>query len=104
MISNLLDNAIKYTPSGGEVSFSIQIISNGFINIIIKDTGIGISKEDIPHIFKRFYRCDQSRSTAGTGLGLSLARAVAKAHGGEITVESRPGEGSAFTVALPSNF
>ena len=104
MISNLMDNAIKYTLPGGEVSFSIQIISNGFINIIIKDTGIGISKEDIPHIFKQFYRCDQSRSTAGTGLGLSLARAVAKAHGGEITVESRPGEGSAFTVALPSNF
>jgi len=71
------------------------------VSISIKDTGIGISSSDLPHIFERFYRCDQSRSQPGTGLGLSLARAVARVHGGDITVESRLNHGSTFTVNLP---
>lgn len=102
MISNLMDNAIKYTQPGGKVNISTSFNKNGFIDVIIKDTGIGVSEEDIPNIFKRFYRCDRSRSAAGTGLGLSLAKTIAKAHGGDITVESKSGEGSTFTVSLPA--
>lgn len=101
MLSNLLDNAIKYTASGGIVRVRVPECTGNTPAITVTDTGIGISAEDLPHIFERFYRCDRSRSQAGTGLGLSLARAIARAHGGDITVESRPGQGSAFTVTLP---
>ena len=71
------------------------------IRVSIKDTGIGISSKDLSHIFERFYRCDQSRSQAGIGLGLSLAGAIARAHGGDITVTSAPSQGSTFTITLP---
>jgi heavy metal sensor kinase len=99
MLSNLLDNAIKYTPSGGMVG--IEVAEDQMqVLITIKDTGIGISPSDLSRIFERFYRCDQSRSLAGTGLGLSLARAIARAHGGDITVMSMPNQGSTFTVTL----
>ena len=100
MIVNLLENAIKYTPSGGTVTTSIRD-NNGHIVIVVHDTGIGISETDLPHIFERLYRCDASRSQPGFGLGLSLSLAVAQAHGGDITATSRPGEGSMFTVSLP---
>jgi len=100
MIINLMENAIKYTPAGGIVTV-LSNIENDHIKIILNDTGIGISGEDMPHIFKRLYRCDRSRSQQGFGLGLSLALAVAHAHGGDITVESRLGKGSTFTVILP---
>ena len=101
MIANLLDNAIKYTPPDGEVDISVQADSDQQVEVIVKDTGIGISKEDLPHVFERFYRCDPSRSQSGTGLGLSFARTVARAHNGDITVKSTPGKGSKFTVTLP---
>ena len=101
MLSNLLDNAIKYTASGGIVRVLVPECTGNTQAITVKDTGIGISAEDLPRIFERFYRCDRSRSQAGTGLGLSLAMAIARAHGGDITVESRPGQGSTFTVTLP---
>lgn len=100
MIINLLDNAVKYTPSGGTVSVYTQIKDDA-IKIGFEDTGIGISGEDMPHIFERFYRCDPSRSQQGFGLGLSLALAIAKAHLGNITVISEVGKGSTFTVTLP---
>jgi heavy metal sensor kinase len=100
LIANLLDNALKYTPAGGSVELTV-FQNAGSAALTVRDTGSGISVGDLPRIFERFYRCDQSRSVAGTGLGLSLARAIARAHGGEITVESRPGRGSAFTVTLP---
>ena len=100
MIVNILENAIKYTDTGGTVSISLHN-DNGQIVIAIHDTGIGISEEDLPRIFKRLYRCDSSRSQSGFGLGLTLAMAVARAHGGEIIAASRPGEGSIFTVMLP---
>jgi heavy metal sensor kinase len=103
MVSNLLDNSIKYTAPGGFVNVSIQADRDGRINIVLNDTGIGISAEDLPHIFDRFYRCDPSRSQAGTGLGLSFARTVARAHGGDITVISNPDQGSTFSVILPSD-
>ena len=76
-------------------------IENDIIRIVFQDTGIGISEVDIPHIFKRLYRCDRSRSQQGFGLGLSLALAVARAHLGDITATSQLGKGSTFTVILP---
>jgi heavy metal sensor kinase len=102
MISNLLDNAIKYTPSGGSVTISINE-NDTHIAVSVKDTGRGISPNDLPRIFERFYRCDQSRSQSGIGLGLSLARAIARAHGGDITAASILNQGSTFTVTLPKS-
>jgi heavy metal sensor kinase len=100
MLSNLLDNAVKYTPAGGSVTVSVSETEMG-VSISVRDTGAGISEDDLPHVFERFYRGDQSRSRAGIGLGLSLARAIARAHGGEIAVTSEPNQGSTFTVVLP---
>jgi heavy metal sensor kinase len=102
MLSNLLDNAIKYTPSGGKVKVSVSENDERYVVITVKDTGIGISPNDLPRIFDRFYRCDQSRSTPGIGLGLSLARTIARAHGGDITVTSLLNQGSTFTITLPT--
>jgi len=76
-------------------------LDNGQVNIIFEDTGIGISEKDLPKIFERFYRCDMSRSNAGIGLGLSLAKAIANAFGGTIIVNSTINKGSAFLVTLP---
>lgn len=101
MIANLLDNAIKFTTSDGRVDVSVSTDGNQGIRITVADTGIGISPQDLPQIFERFYRCDPSRSQAGTGLGLSFARTVARAHGGDITVSSTFGQGSTFSVSLP---
>ncbi|MBN1829937.1 MAG: HAMP domain-containing protein [Deltaproteobacteria bacterium] len=100
MIANLVDNAIKYTPQGGRVALSLSRTAAGAVTLEVKDNGIGIAAKDLPHIFERFYRCDQSRSQEGVGLGLSLARTIARAHGGDITLASAPGEGAAFTVTL----
>jgi heavy metal sensor kinase len=101
MLSNLLDNAIKYTASGGKVDVNLSRAGTGEVIISVADTGTGISREDISHIFERFFRGDQSRTKPGIGLGLSLAGAIARAHGGDISVESEPGLGSTFTVTLP---
>ncbi|MET0502690.1 MAG: HAMP domain-containing sensor histidine kinase, partial [Candidatus Binatia bacterium] len=100
MLANILDNAVKYTPPGGKVEVSLAE-SGGRNTISVKDTGVGISAAELPRIFERFYRCDHSRSQPGPGLGLSLARAIARLHGGDITVQSVIGQGSAFTITLP---
>jgi heavy metal sensor kinase len=99
-LTNLLDNAIKYTPSGGTITASIEEGEKGVI-IAVHDTGRGIAANDIPHIFDRFYRVDKSRSESGAGLGLSLVLAIVQAHGGDIEVDSSPDAGSTFTVVLP---
>jgi heavy metal sensor kinase len=101
MFSNLLDNAIKYTLPGGKVHVTISENHSGMVSVSIQDTGIGISQDELPQIFERFYRGDRSRSTSGIGLGLSLSRAIARAHGGDITVSSAVGNGSTFIVTLP---
>jgi two-component system OmpR family sensor kinase len=96
----LLDNAIKYTPSSGRIN--VQVTSNeGPVRLRVADTGIGISEEDLPHIFERFYRADRGRKAGGTGLGLAIARSIVEQHGGTIQVESAPGQGSTFLVQLP---
>jgi signal transduction histidine kinase len=101
MIANLLDNAIKYNRPDGQIQVVLQPVGDQTIEISVADTGSGISAQDLPRIFSRFYRCDPSRSEPGAGLGLSLARAIARAHGGDISVTSRLAEGSTFTVILP---
>ena len=101
VLTNLLDNAIKYTPSGGTVTMAMTQVS-GAMHVIVRDTGCGIALADLPQIFDRYYRADVSRSTAGNGLGLSLARAFARALNGDITVTSTPGVGSVFTLVMPA--
>ncbi len=101
-VYNLLDNAVKYSESGSEVS--VEIVNNSStVEIRVKDQGIGIPSRDLERIFERFYRVDQARSraTGGTGLGLSIVRHVANNHDGSIFVESREGSGSVFTLRLP---
>ena len=100
VVSNLLDNALKYTPTGGTVSVTVAGDANQ-VKVSVNDDGIGISRNDLPNIFKRFYRCDRSRTLPGNGLGLSWARAVIQAHGGNITATSTLNERSTFTVTLP---
>jgi signal transduction histidine kinase len=101
ILSNLLDNAIKYTPSGGSVEVALSEKDGTEAAVTVQDTGTGIPLEDLPRIFERFYRCDHSRSQPGTGLGLSLARALARALEGDIAVTSTLGQGSTFTLTLP---
>ena len=100
MVANLFDNALKYTGPGGAVTLSVDG-DEKWVIISIHDTGIGISKDDLPNVFTRFYRCDQSRSEPGIGLGLSLALAIARGHSGDITAKSDIGKGSTFMVSFP---
>lgn len=100
----LLDNAIKYTESGGNIEIRIREQA-GTVRLDVCDTGIGIPNEDLSRIFERFYRVDKARSenTGGTGLGLALARQLVERQGGKITVKSELGKGSVFTVYLPAD-
>ena len=96
---NLIDNAVKYTERG---LVSIQGQANGAnARVVVADTGIGIPAEHLPRIFDRLFRAEASRSTPGTGLGLTIAREIVGAHGGRLEVESVVGKGSAFIVTLP---
>ena len=98
----LIDNAVKYTPPEGRISVALDA-SDGAAVTEIRDNGMGISPADLPHIFERFYRADESRSreSGGTGLGLSIAKWIAEAHHGSISVVSKVGEGSVFRVQIP---
>jgi two-component system sensor histidine kinase SenX3 len=101
-ITNLLDNAVKYSDDGGAVDVWCEV-RDGRLAVAVRDAGIGIPSRDLERIFERFYRVDKARSraTGGTGLGLAIVRHVAQAHGGEVTVESIEGEGSTFRLVLP---
>lgn len=102
MFTNLVENAVKYTQPGGVVEVTGGTDGRE-ISASVSDTGIGIPEDKLPRIFERFYRVDKARSkgTGGTGLGLSIVRHTVEKHGGRVTVESTPGEGSTFTVYLP---
>src|SRR5215216_1261110 len=101
VLSILLDNAIKYTPDGGSVTVRMEE-EDGGVALAVSDTGVGISEDQLPLIFERFYRADSARGEEGTGLGLSIARQIAEAHGGTIEVRSKVGVGSTFVLALPT--
>ncbi len=101
VISNLLDNALKYTSNDGTVAIEVSD-SDDQIDISIIDSGVIIGAEDLPHIFKPFYRADKSRTTSGNGLGLSLARSIIAVHSGRIFAKSLPDHGNKFTIFLPS--
>jgi len=99
-LANLVDNAIKYTPPNGRVDVSATA-DGAAVMIRVADTGRGISEQDLPRIFDRLYRGDESRTTRGLGLGLSLVRASVEAQGGSVTVKSNPRHGSIFEIRLP---
>jgi two-component system OmpR family sensor kinase len=110
---NLITNAIKYTPSGGQVEMTLSLRNNNEVGFAVRDTGVGIAAADLPHIFDRFWRADKARSRkaaadmrgaterGGFGLGLAIAQWIAQAHGGTLTAQSRLARGSIFTVLLP---
>jgi heavy metal sensor kinase len=104
LMLNLLDNSVKYTPSGGAIEVSLRA-EGAQAEVTVSDTGPGIPPEHLPHIFDRFYRVDKARTRAegGAGLGLSISRWIAEAHGGMLRVESAPGRGSKFTLSLPTS-
>jgi two-component system sensor histidine kinase SenX3 len=101
-VKNLIENAIIYSNAGSSVAVVIEV-ANGLAQIRVKDSGIGIGKEDLERVFERFYRADQSRSreTGGTGLGLSIVKHAALMHQGDVQLFSKPGIGSTFTIRLP---
>ena len=101
VLGNLVGNALRHTPGGDVVTLSARAVPDAVL-LRVHDTGSGISPEDLPHVFERFYRADRARTGDGeSGLGLSIAKSIVEAHGGSIHVASRPGEGTEFTVRLP---
>ncbi|MEU4444294.1 ATP-binding protein [Actinosynnema sp. NPDC050801] len=104
-LSNLLDNAVAYSPPGSPVSVSRKSADDGFIEIAVTDRGIGIAEDQQTRVFERFYRVDKARSraTGGTGLGLAIVKHVANNHGGEVRLWSLPGTGSTFTLRIPAH-
>jgi heavy metal sensor kinase len=100
VVTNLLTNAIHYNKPGGEVRVKLQS-QNGLAILTVSDTGAGISAEDLPHVFERFFRADKSRSSGNAGLGLSISKAIIEAHGGTIEVSSEEMAGTIFTIRLP---
>jgi signal transduction histidine kinase len=97
---NLLDNSIKFTPENGTISIVLKQTGNK-AEFFLRDSGCGISSDNVRHIFDKFYQADTSHATAGNGLGLTLAQKIIKLHGGSITCKSELGAGTEFTVQLP---
>jgi signal transduction histidine kinase len=101
LVANLIDNALKYTDTGGGIEVHLDGKPDDRVRLDVADTGMGISPKEMPRIFDRFFRGDKSRSRSGAGLGLSLARVIVRSHDGDIIARSDPGKGSTFTVELP---
>jgi signal transduction histidine kinase len=101
VLANLLDNAVKYTPRGGRIDVTARA-DGSRVELVVQDTGVGIPPGDLPRIFERLYRGDQSRAERGLGLGLSLVRAIVEAHDGRVEAASTPGQGARFVVRLPA--
>lgn len=102
-ISNLLSNAVRYTPLGGEVVASLLALPDGGLQVSVRDSGPGIAREHLPRVTERFYRVDRSRSreTGGTGLGLAIVKHIAQRHGAQLVIDSEEGRGSVFTLDFP---
>jgi signal transduction histidine kinase len=102
VLGNLVSNALRYTPAGGQISLGAAQDA-GHVLLTVQDTGAGIAADDLPHVFDRFYRGDQARAGDGgeSGLGLTIARSLIQLHGGTITVQSSPGKGTTCAIALP---
>jgi two-component system phosphate regulon sensor histidine kinase PhoR len=100
VLVNLIHNAIKFTQAGGRIEVSAVLLDEN-VEFYVEDTGIGISEEDLPRIFERFYKTDRARSSGGTGLGLAIARHTVETHGGKIWAESEAGKGSRFCFTIP---
>ena len=103
ILSNLLDNALKYTPENGVIRVGAQLVQGERVQLRVQDSGIGIPEDDLPRLFERFYRVDKARSRemGGTGLGLAIVKHLVRAHGGDVKVESKVNEGSIFSFTLP---
>ena len=101
VFTNLLSNAMKFTPADGRIALSAQQ-ENGVVRLRVADSGVGIPRKHLPHIFERFYKVDRSRHSEGFGLGLAIVKHIVQAHGGEIHAESAEGQGTTFTVTLPA--
>lgn len=103
ILTNLLENAIKYTPDGGAVTVGARVLETEFVEFFVRDTGMGIPQEDLARLFERFYRVDKARSRAlgGTGLGLAIVKHLSHAQGGDVRVESKTDKGSTFYFTLP---
>jgi two-component system phosphate regulon sensor histidine kinase PhoR len=104
-MSNLVTNAVRYTPADGTIETEWRELPEGRAEFSVRDTGPGIAPEHIPRLTERFYRVDRSRSreTGGTGLGLAIVKHVVQRHGGELKIDSSPGEGSTFSIVLPAH-
>ena len=100
VLANLVDNALRHTPPGGNVVLSARRESDVSVGIAVADTGAGIPEDQIPHLFDRYYRADRPGSEGGTGLGLAIARELVRAQKGEIQVDSRQGVGTTFRILL----
>jgi two-component system heavy metal sensor histidine kinase CusS len=101
-LNNLVENALRFTPDGGAIQISVDV-SAAQAKVLVSDTGSGIAPEHLPHVFNRFYRADSSRSSAGTGLGLSLVQSIVDLHGGSATIESELGRGTTVILSFPNS-
>jgi len=103
IVQNLVENAVRYTPEGGQVRVKMEAANGTGVRLSVTDTGVGIDARDLPYLFRHFYRTDQSRarSSGGTGLGLAIVKSLVEAHGGQVAVESAVGKGSTFMITFP---
>jgi two-component system sensor histidine kinase KdpD len=102
VLSNLVENAAKYSPSGAEIGIAATV-TDGSLRVTVSDDGVGIAPEALPHIFEPFFRGSRARRQSGSGLGLAVARGLVKAHRGRIWAENRPGGGASFSFDIPGN-
>ncbi|HHV06863.1 MAG TPA: cell wall metabolism sensor histidine kinase WalK [Firmicutes bacterium] len=96
-------SALRYTPAGGSIVVNTELQNDNWLAVRVRDTGSGIAAADLPYVFERFYKKEKARtrSSAGTGIGLAIVKGLVEAHGGEITVNSKLGQGTVFTFTLP---
>jgi signal transduction histidine kinase len=103
VLRNLLDNAIRHTPPGGAIKLTVVPGANGFVRVVVADTGSGIAAGDLPRVFEHFFKVDpaRERSRSGSGIGLAIVKQLVEAHGGSVAVQSELGQGSVFSFTLP---